>query len=59
MESSEEEVGGDEDDNEVRIVNNSAHDSNSCLEYSSFEDSDGDDDNIELKYFICKDKATK
>jgi len=59
MESSEEEVGGDEDDNEVRVVNNSDHDSNSCLEYSSFEDSDSDDDNIELEYFIGKDKATK
>lgn len=46
--------GGDE----VRLVNNSDHDSNSCLEYSSFEGS-SDDDNIELEYFLGKDKATK
>lgn len=32
---------------------------NSYLEYSSFEDFNSDDDNIELEYFIGKDKATK
>lgn len=56
--TSEEEVGGNEDDDEVKLVNNSDHDSNSCLEYSSFEDS-SDDDNIEHDYFIGKDKTTK
>lgn len=58
VETSEEEVGGDEDEGEVRIVINSDHDSNSCLEYSSFEDS-RDDDNIQFEYFIGKDKTTK
>lgn len=52
-------LGNDEDDDEVRIVNNSDHDGNSCLEYSSLEDSDNDDDNIELEYCIGKGKATK
>jgi len=51
-------VGGYEDGGEVRIVNNSDHDNNSCLEYSSFEHF-SDDDNIEFDYFIGKDKTTK
>lgn len=58
-ETSKEEVGGDEDDDEVRVVYNSDHDSNSYLEYSSFEDSNSDDDNTDLDYYIGKDKITK
>lgn len=34
VKTSEREGGSDEDDGEVRIVNNSDHDNNSCLEYS-------------------------
>lgn len=51
--------GVDENDGEIKIVNNSNHDSNSYLEYSSFEYYNRYNDNIELKYFIGKDNTTK
>jgi len=65
--SSEEEIGSDEDDNEERVVNESDHDTDSEFEigqkdmqtdtnvdYGSSEEDYGSDE-----HFICKDKVTK
>lgn len=59
IETQEGEVGCDENDNEVRTIHIRDHDSNSCLEGSSFEGTDSDDDNIELEYFFGKYEETK
>jgi len=65
--SSEEEIGSDEDDNEERVVSESDHDTDSEIEigqkdmqtgtnvdFGSSEEDYGSDE-----HFICKDKLTK
>ena len=61
---SDEEIGGEENDGEERIVNESDHSTDSEIDgdqlqksdgYTHFKSSDEDDEN----YYLCKDKVTK
>jgi len=58
--SSEEEIGSDEDDNEERLVNESDHDTDSEFEIGQKDmQTDTNVDYGSDEHFICKDKVTK